>query len=279
MYNSIKRNTLKGTLLACASLFGVFFTSCQNNDNDIWDKDPIVRLEQAKTELKNTLVSSQNGWIVTFSPDGNKYLGGFNVWMKFEDDLDMLIKTDLYMNQLEAEKTEFKFTLLETMTLNFPYGNKLHEFTSLSPNDLRTDFEFVFNAYVDENTIEFIGKMTKQKIYFTKATAEEANFNFQDQWNTYAQLKTMKTITLVQAGVSSNFVYSPLLEDDDWRACQMMRGTNTVDILTFTASKDGSSVTLGKPYLFSDGSTVSKLDKSGNTFVGVSETGEAMIIK
>lgn len=279
MYNSIKRNTLKGTLLACASLFGVFFTSCQNSDNDIWDKDPIVRLEEKKTEIRNALVSSPNGWIVTFSPDGNKYLGGFNMWMKFSEGSKVSIKSDLYLNQLEAHETEFDFTLLNSVALNFPFGTKVHEFTSLSPTDLRTDIEFIFSAFVDENTIEFVGQMTGQKVYFKRATAEQGNFNFQSQWNTFTLLKTLKVVNIIDSGASTNFTYSPLLGDNDWRSAQMVSGSTTIAFLTFTSSEDGSILTLGTPYMLKDGSSISQLERSGNLFTGVSSTGGTMIIR
>lgn len=191
-----------------AFLLSTVVVGCQKDDNDIFDKDPIVRLDNiAMSELKQKLVDSQDGWIVTFSPDGGKSLGQYSLWFKFHDDWSLNLKSDRVASKANEEKTQYNFVMLNTLALNFPLGNEVHEFTAMNPNKLRTDIEFVFSKYVDENTIEFVGHMTKQKIYFKKAT-KEAREGFDKHYSMYENMNRIdlsyfRTLEVENGGIKT----------------------------------------------------------------------------
>lgn len=196
-----------------AFLLSTVVVGCQKDDNDIFDKDPIVRLDNvAMAELKQKLVDSQDGWIVTFSPDGGKYLGQYSLWFKFHDDWSLNLKSDRIASKANEEKTQYNFVMLNTLALNFPLGNEVHEFTAMNPSSLRTDIEFVFSKYVDENTIEFVGHMTKQKIYFKKATKEirdgfDLHYSMYENMNRI-DLPFFRTLEVESAGVKTHIDFT-----------------------------------------------------------------------
>jgi hypothetical protein len=293
MYNRIKRNTLKGTLLASACLFGIFFVGCQNNDNDIWDKDPIVRLEEKKVELKEKLVDTENGWFIdSFYPDGNaNMLGSFAVWMKYNVDGTVLIKTDQDLKDLGAEKEEYNFVVLNSLALSFPHGNKIHAFTGVDASLARTDIEFIFDSYLDDGSIQFIGQMSKQKIIFKKATTEEADFNFENRWSLARKMYEVSKVTFSDNNKSTvfNFGYLTNEENESWeaRSAQIYRQIGQGDydfintnsgIVTFRYLDDGITVVLKPAIETANGSKIEKLVLQGNSFLGVSEDSGSYVL-
>lgn len=271
-------NTTK--LLALVAMGTVALTSCSNNDNDVFDKDPIIRLEEGKAELQNKLVDSEYGWMVSFSPDGGLYLGEFNVWMDFSKDWTVDIKTDLDGSDLASDKEVYNFTMLKTFALSFPHGGKLHEFTSMAAEDLRTDFEFIFQSYLEDGSIEFEGFITKQKVVFRKATAEDKAFNFREKWNAYDRLNNISSAKVTVNNKTTNFNWGFL---GDWRSAQIGGSgtgylTNT-SVVTFNALQDGTTLKLVPELTLSDGSTIDEVVWKDSSYYGVSDTNSTIVLK
>lgn len=258
-----------GTLL----LGGLTLTSCSKTDNDIFEDNPVVRLDKKKQEIKDKLIDSDNGWIVTFSPDGGKYLGEFNLWYQFNPDGTILEKSDLDLNDLNVAVAEYNFVILKTVALNFPLGSKIHEFTAMGPEDLRTDIEFNFVDFIDDDTIEFEGHMTDQKVYLRKASLQDKQFVFSNKWSIYNKIDSVKKSIVTVNGKSVNYKWGNLV---GWRSAQI-GDSNTgylteTSVVTFHAAEDGKSVKLVPALVLSDGSTIDKLDLVGNNFIGMSDT-------
>ncbi len=272
------RNASK--FLAVLALAAITFTSCSNNDNDVFDKDPILRLEEGKAELQNKLVDSEYGWLVSFSPDGGTYLGEFNVWMDFSKDWTVNIKTDLDPSDLEADKEVYNFTMLKTFALSFPHGGKLHEFTSMAAEDLRTDFEFIFQKYLEDGSIEFEGFITKQKVVFRKATLEDKEFNFKEKWNAYNRLNNISSVKVTVNNKTTNFNWGFI---GDWRSAQIGSSATgyltETSVVTFNALEDGTTLKLIPELTLSDGSTINELVWKNSSYYGESETNSTIVLK
>lgn len=272
------RNASK--FLSILALGAITLTSCSNNDNDIFDKDPVLRLEEGKAELQNRLVDSENGWIVSFSPDGGKYLGEFNIWMDFSKDWKVQVKSDLDPSDLDASLEVYNFTMLKTFALSFPHGGKLHDFTSMAAEDLSTDFEFIFQKYLEDGSIEFEGFITQQKIVFKKATAEDKAFNFKEKWSAYDRLAKISSAKVTVNGKATNYNWGFL---GDWRSAQIGGSgtgylTNT-SVVTFNALQDGTTLKLVPELTLSDGSTIDEVVWKDSSYYGVSDTNSTIVLK
>lgn len=282
----MKRNRFSSKFLMLvlggALLTGLSLTSCSKSDNDIFEDDPIVRIDKAKKELNAKLVDSENGWIMTFRPDGGKYLGEFNMWFDFKANGVALVKSDLKRNDLSEEVTEFNLVLLRTVALNFPLGSKMHEFTSMNDRFLRSDIEFNLSKYNEDGSITFEGYMSKQNVVLRKATAEEKKFNFAKKWAVYDNLKLIKKCTTLIGGKTANYDYGYLNGDQDWRSAEVYdskdQSITESGVLTFAASEDGKKVNVFPKIELSDGSIITELDVVGTTFVGTASNGSKVTL-
>lgn len=256
-------------------------SSCQNNDNDLFDKDPIVRLREAQQEMKNHLVNdSENGWIVTFSPDGGKYLGEFNLWFDFEDDWKVNIKSDLDLGDLGVEESYYNFTMLRTFALSFPVHNKVHDFTEFDPYSLRTDIEFMFNSYLDNGDIETVGFMTNKKVVFHKATAEHKQFDFSGKWAIYNRLEQATSAQLFVDGVRTNYAYAA---NEGYRS-SFIGGSNTgylteTGVVTFGVQDDLTTIKLAPALELPNGLTIDELSWTGSFFYGEADSDNYILIQ
>ncbi|MGS4345632.1 DUF4302 domain-containing protein [Myroides odoratus] len=295
----IYRNALKSSRLIALVLFsGLGLVACQNNDNDIYEDDPIVRLEKARQEMKNHLVNeSPNGWMVTFRPDGGKQLGEFNMWFKFKDTYDVEIKSDFNTNDLAIEKSEYNFTMLRTFALSFPVFNKVHEFTQGIYKDEedkdqiysnRSDIEFMFNQYLANGDVETVGFMSNQKVVFRKATTEDLDFRFDDEWAVYEKLDSMKRVQLVQDGVSKNLNFEAIklhraayigkiTKRPDGRKTISETLTDT-GAVTFGVNSSGE-VELVPALELDNGLTINKLIMIGSSFYGEADANNSILIR
>ncbi|MDR2222238.1 MAG: DUF4302 domain-containing protein [Flavobacteriaceae bacterium] len=261
-------------LLAGLLLGGLTLTSCSKNDNDIFEDDPVIRIDKKKSEIQSKLIDSENGWIVNFSPDGRESMGEFTMWLDFKKDWSVEIKTDRVLTDVGVEKSQYNFVLLSSVALNFPYGNKVHDFTAMDGQNLRTDIEFVFSKYVDDNTIEFIGHMTKQKVYFKKATAEEKKFQFTKRWDLVKKLEAVSKASLTMNGRTTQLEYTKLWKDNNFRAGMIKNG----GFLLYQATDDGKTVGLLNPFEVNDNDVITELTLQGNSFVGKSTTGAILTL-
>ena len=268
-----------GSLLVILAATSLALSSCQNNDNDIYDKDPVQRVEEAKAKLKNHLVNeSEHGWIVTFFPDGGKFLGEYSLWFDFEDDYKLKLKSDMDLGDLEIEESYFNFTILRTFAISFPYHNKVHDFVELAPNVVRSDIEFMFSNYLDNGDVETTGYMTKNKVVFKKATAEEKAFNFPERWNLFQKMADVKTVRLTTGGRTFAVNYEAIPE---MRMGSFIQGSST----TFTETgyvtfgiKDDATVRLVPAMEMPDGGLIEEVTWTGSLFMGVSNDGNSSII-
>lgn len=258
--------------------------SCQSDDNnDLFDKDPVLRMDEARNKLHTALQNSENGWIVDFFPDGGNFLGEYTVWMDFKNDKLVDMKSDLYRepDSLKAAENEYNFVLLKTVALNFPTYGKIHQFTRMDEQSNRTDIEFVITSVdFDGDTIDFEGQITKQKIQFRKATLEDKNFVFTSKWNLIDRFESITRVRL-REGQNSNFKNFNFEFLPDRRIATVLNDDRTESItdtgyVAFGAKSDGKTVELRPAVEFSDGSVVTEVVWDGSFFIGTS--GDNLII-
>lgn len=80
------------------SVFVILFISCQD-DGQVFEKSADERAEEAIASLKEKLIAPPNGWIVKYRPEQES--GSFNVLLRFDENNNVNIKTDLGVNEGE----------------------------------------------------------------------------------------------------------------------------------------------------------------------------------
>ncbi|MBW3517850.1 DUF4302 domain-containing protein [Flavobacterium sp. NKUCC04_CG] len=159
------------------AISGSVFTSCNSDDSSVGidGVDASTRLKEAEKKLQAALLSAENGWIVEFFPN-NKLLGGYQMWMDFNENGSVQVRSDRNFDDTSIQNDEYNFVLLSTIALSFPTGSVVHEFIKDNEMTNHADIEFLIDKY-EEGKIIFKGHTSRNTIVFTAATAEEKQFD------------------------------------------------------------------------------------------------------
>lgn len=234
------------TLIAFASAF----SSCKNEEDDIFDASAAERLEQAKTENHNLLCAAPNGWAMQYFAD-NTDEGGYTFLMKFDKNTSVKIaaNSSLTGNVYKEETSMFDVIADYGPVLTFnSYNSIFHQLAD--PYDVpslpgdesgyghRGDYEFIImDATADR--IELRGKKHGVDIIMT-ALPEDAD------WATYFDDLKAKSRSLF------NDKFDPLLLDlgDDNRFIVSKASTGVFNI--YPEGGDAISQTTKHPYVINN---------------------------
>lgn len=144
------------------------FQSCLKDQEDIFDKDASLRVQDAMDNADKAFVSAENGWILDYYPEEEQSYGGYVVTVKFADGKAIV------GGELDTENTYeslYKMTNDQGPVLTFDsYNEIMHYFAT--PGDgnyeaMHGDFEFVVDS-VGTDVIKVHGKKTQNVLYFRK---------------------------------------------------------------------------------------------------------------
>ena len=151
------------------------FQSCLKDQEDIFDKDASLRVQDAMDNADKAFVSAENGWILAYYPEEEQSYGGYAVTVKFADGKAVV------GGELDTENTYeslYKMTNDQGPVLTFDsYNEIMHYFATPSNGNyeaMHGDFEFVVDS-VGTDVIKVHGKKTQNVLYFRKlqTSAEE----------------------------------------------------------------------------------------------------------
>ena len=151
------------------------FQSCLKDQEDIFDKDASLRVQDAMDNADKAFVSAENGWILDYYPEEEQSYGGYAVTVKFADGKAVV------GGELDTENTYeslYKMTNDQGPVLTFDsYNEIMHYFATPSNGNyeaMHGDFEFVVDS-VGTDVIKVHGKKTQNVLYFRKlqTSAEE----------------------------------------------------------------------------------------------------------
>lgn len=178
----MKKNTYQILFTLLALGVGLFYTSCSNDTEELFDKSASERLEAELNTYHALLTSSENGWAMEYFPGGQtqKY-GGVALTVKFTDKTATFASAELSF----AGKTATSLYSLRRdigASLSFDSYNEIFHYYSdsnLSIGDgigsgLLGDFEFAFVSHTD-NEVLLRGKRHQSMIrmYKLQKTSEE----------------------------------------------------------------------------------------------------------
>lgn len=159
-------------------LAGSGFSSCTNEEDDIFEASPADRLNQAQEEYTKLLCKPANGWAMQYFAD-NDNEGGYTFLMKFRDNTSVTIAGN---NQWIGNTYKEETSMYELISDNGPvltfntFNDVFHIFST--PEDLpstsdneagyghRGDYEFIVMDATDE-LITLKGKKTGIRVLMT----------------------------------------------------------------------------------------------------------------
>ncbi|WP_299058741.1 DUF4302 domain-containing protein [uncultured Polaribacter sp.] len=161
-------------------LFVLFFSCQDNNDPDLLFEDvPSVRFEKKQKEVRDFLISPDNGWKMTYFTD-NTLLGGFTFLFDFINETEVRMDSD-FGNADPARISLYDLSLGSTLKLTFTTKNVIHELSDgnnfpdngLIGQGYKGSFEFLFSSFQGEDIIFRSNRDPSNFIRFTRATADD----------------------------------------------------------------------------------------------------------
>ncbi|PUB29384.1 uncharacterized protein DUF4302 [Elizabethkingia sp. YR214] len=158
----------------------LLFWGCNSNrDSENFTQTPSERIVQAKSELRNILTNSKDGWkMIYFTKDSE--FGGYTHLMSFTPDGKVTMASDFNEDALTASASDYELQSSYAPNLVFTTKNKIHLLSDSnnSPGSqagagYKGDFEFVYQKTDEKGNIIFRTARSNTMIIFTKATADD----------------------------------------------------------------------------------------------------------
>ncbi|WP_082864126.1 DUF4302 domain-containing protein [Polaribacter atrinae] len=138
----------------------VMATSCIDNTEEmVFEESSSERIQNAISEYKELLISSENGWVVEYYVGVDQSYGGYNFVMKFNEDLTANVVMELGFDDPQSNMYNVIASGGPVLTLN-TYNWLTHFFanpSSTNADGFEGDYEF-FLLSSTEDTITMKGK-------------------------------------------------------------------------------------------------------------------------
>ncbi|HAY18772.1 MAG TPA: hypothetical protein DCY24_06205 [Rikenellaceae bacterium] len=158
-------------LFITLALTSLMFFSCLKSQEDVFDEPSAVRLQKLIRAYKDTLAASKNGWIMQYYPIPSKDYGGFDYWLKFDNDQNVSVYTNLTFSDGTVKTSLYDIIPERGPVLTFnTYNDILHFFTTPSSEyyqGYQSDYEFVIESYED-GIFTLVGKIYGNKMYLIR---------------------------------------------------------------------------------------------------------------
>lgn len=283
----MKKILIKGAFLF--TLIGAFSSCDSDNFESKFDKSVTERTEERKQELHQELISSSDGWKMTYFTD-DKELGGFTYLFKFEEnDVTMISDVDAYngyewsTNPLSPRTSRYAVTnASSTINLLFNEANYIHLLSDnlvYPTNNFRGkgykgDFQFLYYGK-DAEGIDFLTPREEVNLRFERATAQDWNELVLNR-NTMTVLSSKKRMFVIEGNNEENFNFN---FNAKTRFALVLDTTGTMSVnanggIGVGFQKNG--IVISPAIEFEDGSVINELTQQGNQFIG--QVGNNMVI-
>jgi len=144
-----------------------------------FDKTPVERLNEQKSELNTALLSSEFGWKAIYFTDDTQ-LGGYTHLFKFSADGKVQMASD-FDDDTKTYQSTYNIVLGSTVSLLFDTYNRIHLLsdsnsfppgTALQGKGYLGDFQFLYYGRENEDIL-FKSNRLVRDIRFVKATAQD----------------------------------------------------------------------------------------------------------
>lgn len=145
--------------------------SCLKDQEDLFDKDAGLRVQDVMNAADKALSNSEYGWLFNYFPDENQKYGGYAYTVQFKDGVAKvgceLAASDYF------EESDYQLKNYSSATLSFDtYNTLIHYFATPSSSNYQAyhgDFEFTIDS-IGDDVVRVHGIRTGNVLYFTKLT-------------------------------------------------------------------------------------------------------------
>ena len=151
----------------------LLMTSCLKDQEDKFSDSATARASKYLANIKETLTSAENGWVLDYFPDRDQSYGGYSYTLKF-DDQNVTACFELTEDERESITSTYSLDNEDGPVLAFDtYNDFLHFFATPHPSSgaggyQAFDGDFIFivmNISEDKNTITLKGNRTGNIMY------------------------------------------------------------------------------------------------------------------
>ncbi len=165
-------------LLYIIGMLPILFTSCKEEEINLFEKTADERVAEAIGTLKQDLIAPPNGWKLKYTPEAGG--GSFYVLLDFNENDKVTIKTDLGSNDGAYYEQTISYRIdnslgLELILENYSFFSFLYE---LDQATFGAEYEFNFVNKTPDNALVFSSKSdisTPTILLFEQAAASDIN--------------------------------------------------------------------------------------------------------
>ena len=159
----------------------VLMTSCLKDQDDTFSESATLRSANYLANVKEVLMSSENGWILNYYPDREQSYGGFVYTLKF-DKQNVTVGFELAKDISKTITTTYMLDNEDGPVISFDtYNDYMHFFSTPTGASGAGGYEaydgdFIFiimNVSEDKNTITLKGNRTGNIMYMHRLTGSE----------------------------------------------------------------------------------------------------------
>lgn len=142
--------------------FVAVVSSCKKEDEDVFSQDATTRVEQTKSQLVQTLVSSEKGWVFNYYPNPKKY-GAFTFLIQFKDNGVCDMRGDLFFESDGVTTSSYSTNASQGVVLNFDTYGLLTKLADpslfLTGSGWEGENEFIYlRTSANQDTVYYKGK-------------------------------------------------------------------------------------------------------------------------
>jgi hypothetical protein len=154
----------------------LLLVSCKDEQESLFDKSSDERAAEAIASLKSELVRPANGWKVKYRPESQS--GSFWVLMKFNENNEVTIKSDLAQNNSEFFEQTITYRIdnslgLELILESYSFFSFLFEQDQAT---FQAEYEFNYASKMPDNSLVFVSKTDfsdRTTLIFQEASAND----------------------------------------------------------------------------------------------------------
>ena len=152
------------------------FQSCLKDQEDTFDKDAGLRVQETIEKVETILNSSTYGWVANYYPEEDQSYGGYAYTFQFKDGQ---VKVGSELVPGEFEESSYKMKNYRGVTLSFDTYNEIFHFFARPTQDnyegYHGDVEFAVDSIADD-VIKVRGIRNGCVLYFHKLHEEPASY-------------------------------------------------------------------------------------------------------
>jgi hypothetical protein len=172
---------MKKFLLFSSFIIAVL-SSCQKDDNPVFDKSVDERVNETLTAYQTQLSGAENGWKALVTTDSGRG-ATYSFYFKFNDQNRVVMLSDFdSASAVTLKESSYRLKALQQPSLIFDTYSYLHVLSDPDASQnggvygagLFSDFEFYFDS-VSTDTIKLVGRYHGSKAVLIRATKEEGD--------------------------------------------------------------------------------------------------------